>query len=188
MSENARASREVRVAAVPVGLPEPADLTVVETPVPIPGPGEVLVRNRFFTVFAALRTLLGGVQGAPLPGLRRGDTLFGPAIGQVVTSPDDDGPPPGGLVQHMLGWREYAVVPAAECRPVSDALPDPVAHLVQGEPAYGALTRAVRVRPGDTVFISGGAGSVGSMAGQIAGCWVRGGWSAAPARRGKLSR
>jgi 2-alkenal reductase len=156
------------LAAVPTGLPEPDDLTVAETPVPIPGPGEVLVRNRFFTVFAALRTLLGGVQGAPLPGLRQGDTLFGPAIGEVVASPDGSGPRPGDLVQHMLGWREYAVVPAAECHPVGDVLPDPVAHLAQGTTAYGALTRAVKVRPGETVFVSGGAGSVGSMAGQIA--------------------
>jgi 2-alkenal reductase len=156
------------VAAAPTGLPEPADLTVAETPVPIPGPGEVLVRNRFFTVFAALRTLLGGVQGAPLPGLRQGDTLFGPAVGEVMAAPEGNGPRPGDLVRHMLGWREYAVVPAAECHPVGDALPDPVAHLAQGMTAYGALTRAVRVRPGETVFVSGGAGSVGSMAGQIA--------------------
>ena len=168
MSDSARTSREVRVAAVPTGLPEPADLTVVETPVPIPGPGEVLVRNRFFTVFAALRTLLGGVQGAPLPGFRQGDTLFGPAVGEVVASPEGNGARPGDLVRHMLGWREYAVVPAAECHPVGDALPDPVAHLAQGVTAYGALTRAVQIRPGETVFVSGGAGSVGSMAGQIA--------------------
>jgi NADPH-dependent curcumin reductase CurA len=160
--------REIRVAAVPAGLPEPADLAVAETPTPVPGPGEVLVRNQFFTVFAALRTLLGGVQGAPLPGLRLGDTLFGPAVGQVVASPDGNGPLPGETVWHMLGWREYAVVPVAECRPVGDALPDPVGHLEPGLPAYGALTRAVRVRPGDTVFVSGGAGAVGSMAGQIA--------------------
>jgi 2-alkenal reductase len=161
-------SREVRVAAVPAGLPGPGDLTVAETPVPVPGPGEVLVRNHFFTVFAALRTLLGGVQGAPLPGLSPGDTLFGPAVGEVVASRADDGPRPGDLVQHMRGWREHAVVPIVECDPISDALPEPVAHLAQGVAAYGALTRAVQVRPDDTVFVSGGAGSVGSMAGQIA--------------------
>ncbi|GIE88572.1 MDR family NADP-dependent oxidoreductase [Actinoplanes regularis] len=155
--------REIRMAAVPAGLPQVADLTVVETPVPVPGPGEVLVRNRYFTVFAALRTLLGGVQGAPLPGLRPGDTLFGPAVGETVT-----GPRPGTLVRHMRGWREYALVPDAECDPIGDVLPDPIAHLAQGPTVYGALTRAAPVRPGDTVFVSGGAGAVGSMAGQLA--------------------
>ncbi len=155
--------REIRMAAVPAGLPQPADLTVVETPVPVPGPGEVLVQNRYFTVFAALRTLLGGVQGAPLPGLRPGDTLFGPAVGEIVA-----GPGSGTLVRHLRGWREYALVPAAECEPVGDELPDPIAHLAQGPTVYGALTRAAPVRPGDTVFVSGGAGAVGSMAGQVA--------------------
>jgi NADPH-dependent curcumin reductase CurA len=169
MPEVTRTSREIRLAAVPDGLPEPADLAVAETPVPVPGRGDVLVRNRFFTAFAALRTLLGGgVQGAPLPGFRPGDTLFGPAIGEIMAAPEGSGLRRGDLVEHMLGWREYAVVPAAECRPVSGALPDPVAHLAQGVTAYGALTRAARVLPGDTVFVSGGAGSVGSMAGQIA--------------------
>jgi 2-alkenal reductase len=85
MPEVSRASREIRVAAVPAGLPEPADLTVAETPAPVPGPGDVLVRNRFFIVFAALRTLLGGgVKGAPFPGLHPGDTLFGPDRRQPV--------------------------------------------------------------------------------------------------------
>ncbi|BCJ47926.1 NADP-dependent oxidoreductase [Actinoplanes ianthinogenes] len=149
--------REIRVA--PTG--EPA---VVRAGLPEPGPGEVLVRNRWFTVFAALRTLLaGGVPGAPLPALRPGDTLFGPAIGEIVGGPDA-----GALVRHMRGWREYAAVPVSEIDPVSPALPDPVAHFAQGTTAYGALTRAAPIRPGDTVFVSGGAGSVGTMAGQIA--------------------
>jgi 2-alkenal reductase len=169
MPEVTRASREIRVAAVPDGLPGPAGLAVAEAPVPVPGRGDALVRNRFFTVFAALRTLLGGgVPGAPFPGLRPGDTLFGPAIGEVMTAPEGSGLRTGDLVQHMLGWREYAVMPAAGCRPVGGALPDPVAHLAQGVTGYGALTRAARIRPGDTVFVSGGAGSVGSMAGQTA--------------------
>ena len=168
MSDGSVLSREVRVAAVSTGLPEPGQLRVTEVPVPVPGPDEVLVRNRFFTVFAALRTLLSGVEGAPLPGLRTGDTLFGPAVGTVVAAPGDDGPRPGDLVRHMFGWREFAVVPAADCHAVGDALPDPIAHLAQGPTVYGALTRAAQVRPGDTVFVSGGAGAVGSMAGQIA--------------------
>ena len=169
MPETALIAREIRLAATPDGLPEPADLAVVEVPVPAPGPGEVLVRNRFFTVFAGLRTLLGGgVPGAPLPGLRIGDTLFGPAVGEVVAAPPGGGPQAGDLVEHLHGWREYAVLPAADCRPVSGALPDPVACLAQGVTPYGALTRAARVRPGDTVFIAGAAGSVGSMTGQIA--------------------
>jgi NADPH-dependent curcumin reductase CurA len=169
MPEVARRSREIRLVAVPAGLPEPADLAVAEVPVPVPGPGDVLVRNRFFTVFAALRTLLsGGVQGAPFPGITPGDTLFGPAIGEVMAAAEGSGLLRGDLVQHMLGWREYSVMPAAGCRPVSGALPDPVACLAQGVTAYGALTRAARVQPGDTVFVSGGAGSVGSMAGQVA--------------------
>ncbi|PRX19335.1 oxidoreductase family protein [Actinoplanes italicus] len=160
-------SREVRVAAVPAGLPRPTDLTVTETPVPDPGPGQVLVRNRWFTVFAALRTLLAGVTGAPFPGLGPGDTLFGPAIGEVVSAPDGD-LKPGEFVQHMLGWREYALVAAADCRPLGTDLPDPAVHLSQGVTAYGALTRAAPVRPGDTVLVTGGAGAVGSIAGRIA--------------------
>jgi len=53
--------REIRVVG-------PTELAVTETDAPVPGPGEVLVRNRYFTVLAALRTLLaGGVPGAPLP-------------------------------------------------------------------------------------------------------------------------
>lgn len=161
--------REVRLAAVPSGLPKPEDFAIVETPLPVPGPGQVLVRNRFFHVFTALRTLLGGsVEGAPMPGLTPGDTLLGPAIGEVVTAPADSGLRPGDLVSHWLGWREYAAPAAAECVPLNDVLPDPVAHLAQGRTVYGALTQGARVRPGDVVFVSGGAGSVGSLAGQVA--------------------
>jgi NADPH-dependent curcumin reductase CurA len=162
-------SREVRLATVPSGLPRAEDFEVVEVPLPVPGEGEVLVRNRFFHVFAALRTLLGGgVEGTPYPPILPGGTLFGAAIGEVVTAPDGSGLRPGELVSHWLGWRDYAVLATADCTPLGDALPDPVAHLAQGRTAYGALTRGVKVESGDTVFVSGGAGSVGSLAGRIA--------------------
>ncbi|WP_214104103.1 MDR family NADP-dependent oxidoreductase [Acrocarpospora catenulata] len=162
-------SREVRLVTVPDGLPKPEHFVVAEVPLPVPDKGQVLVRNRFFQVFAALRTLISGsAKGTPMPPLRPGDTLLGPAIGEVVSTTGDDGPQAGDLVSHWLGWREYAVVPVGQVKLLGDALPDPVAHLGQGGLAYAALTRDAEVRSGDTVFVSGAAGAVGSLAGQIA--------------------
>lgn len=164
-----RTSREVQLAAVPDGLPRPEHFRLVRKPVPRPGEGDVLVRNRYFQVFPALRTVIGGgVEGAPFPGLLPGDTLFGAAVGEVVEAGGSEGPQVGELVSHWLGWREFAVVPAGGYTRLDDTLPDPVAHLSQGPLAYAALTRGAELRPGETVFVSGGAGAVGSMAGQIA--------------------
>lgn len=164
-----RTAREVRIVAAPDGLPTPEDFALTETPLPAPGPDHVLVRNRHFLVFPGLRTLLGGeAEGLPLPPLRPGDTMFGPAVGEVVAAPDGSGLRPGDTVQHMLGWRDFALLTAADCLPLDDTLPDPVAYLAQGSSAYGALTRLARVRKGDTVFVTGAAGAVGTLAGQIA--------------------
>ncbi|MGC0416219.1 MDR family NADP-dependent oxidoreductase [Embleya sp. AB8] len=161
--------REVRLVDYPTGLPTPEHLAVVEVPMPVPGPGEVLVRNRWFRVFASMRMVIGGaVEGTPYPVLRPGDALAGAAIGEVVRAPADSALRPGDLVEHWLGWREYAVLSATECVPLGDVLPDPIAHLSQGWTAYAALTRGLRIRPGDTVFVAGAAGAIGSMAGQLA--------------------
>ncbi|MEL7978026.1 NADP-dependent oxidoreductase [Isoptericola sp. F-RaC21] len=160
-------TREVRLRSVPQGLPGPEHFEVVRVPVPEPGPGEVLVRNRAFHVFAGLRTLLAGdVPDTPLPPIRPGDTLSGSAVGEVLAPPPGSGLARGALVTHWLGWREHAVVPVDQVAPLDDVLP-PVAHLTQARTAYEAL-RQGRVAPGETVFVSGGAGSVGSMAGQMA--------------------
>ncbi|WP_328915167.1 MULTISPECIES: MDR family NADP-dependent oxidoreductase [unclassified Streptomyces] len=164
-----RTVREVQLVAVPEGLPAPEHFAVVETPLPEAGPGHVLVRNRYTLVFPGLRTLIGGeVEGVPLPPVHGGDTLFGPAVGEVVAAPDDSPLRPGDTVTHLRGWREYARVAVAECGPLRGELPDPVAYLAQGSSAYGALTRLAQVREGDTVFVTGAAGAVGTLAGQIA--------------------
>ncbi|MFJ6655124.1 MDR family NADP-dependent oxidoreductase [Streptomyces sp. NPDC091377] len=162
-------SREVRLTSAPEGLPTRDHFTLVGTPLPEPGAGQVLVRNRHFLVFPGLRTLIGGeVDGVPLPALRPGDTLFGPAVGEVVAAPAGSALRVGDVVSHLRGWREYALVPAAECAPLDGTLPDPVAYLSQGSTAYGALTRLAEVRAGDVVFVTGAAGAVGSLAGPIA--------------------
>ncbi|MEV6108774.1 NADP-dependent oxidoreductase [Streptomyces sp. NPDC051940] len=157
--------RLVRLARKPAALPAPGDFTLDEVPVPRPGEGEVLVRNTHFLVFPGLRTLIGGeTRDVPLPPLNPGDALFGPAVGEVL----EGSLPKGRRVLHLQGWREYATPRAADCRVLDGTLPEPAASLAQGSAAYGALTRLARVREGDTVFVSGAAGAVGTLAGQIA--------------------
>ncbi|MFZ3572780.1 MDR family NADP-dependent oxidoreductase [Streptomyces sp. BH097] len=162
--------REVRLAAVPTGLPGPEHFTVTEAPVPRLTSGQLLVRNRHFLVFPGLRTLVSaGAKGFPFPPLKPGEPLFGPALGEVVAAgPDVTDVRVGALVTHMQGWREYAVVGADAVCAVPDGHPDPVALLSMASSAYGALARMARLRPGETVLVTGAAGAVGSLAGQIA--------------------
>ena len=165
-----RFGREVRiVASPPAGMLAPEDFRIVETPLAVPTSDSILVRNRYFLVFPGLRTLMDDpIDGVPLPALRPGDALFGPAIGEVVAAPDGHRLRAGDTVMHMLGWRDYAVVPAVGCTLLDDSLPEPVAYLAQGSAAYGAITRYAAIREGDVVFVSGAAGAVGTLAGQIA--------------------
>ncbi|MEU6591721.1 NADP-dependent oxidoreductase [Streptomyces sp. NPDC046881] len=162
-------TREILLADLPGGLPRPEHLTITQKPVPVPSPGQVVVQNRYFLVFPGLRTLIGGqADGVPLPRIRAGESLFGPAVGEVVAAATGGPLRPGDTVTHLFGWREHALVPAAECTPLGDVLPDPVAHLSSGSAAYGALTRLAEVRPGHTVFVTGAAGAVGTLAGPVA--------------------
>ncbi|QMU76945.1 NADP-dependent oxidoreductase [Streptacidiphilus sp. PB12-B1b] len=164
--------REVRLAARPEGLPGPEHFEVVRVPLPAPGAGQVLVCNRFFRVSASLRMMISqgaqDVPGVPFPVLSPGDVLTEEAVGEVVSAPADSGLHPGDLVSHHRGWREYAVLDPSQCTPLDAGLPDPVAILGHGWTAYAALTRGVRIRPGDTVFVSAASSAIGSMAGQIA--------------------
>ncbi|MFR9730756.1 zinc-binding dehydrogenase [Saccharopolyspora sp. MS10] len=161
-----RTSHEVRLTALPPGLPTARDFTVVEVAAPEPGPGELLVRNLGFQVFGAALTTALGQDVAGFPGLRPGGVPVGPAVGEVVTG--GGGFRSGDLVSHFAGWREFAAVPATGCAPLGDALDDPLLHLAHGWTAYAALTRIAPVRPGDAVFVSNAAGAVGSLAGRIA--------------------
>jgi len=165
-------SREVRLISRPEGLPSCENFAMVAVPLPIPSNGEALIRNRYFLLSASLRMMLGqgaeDVSGVPFPTVREGETLPGETLGEIVSAPAGSGFSPGDAVLHFRGWREYAAVPLAQCRAVEAGLADPIAYLGHGWTAYAALTRGVKIRPGDTVFVSSAAGAIGSMAGQMA--------------------
>ncbi|MFT9477971.1 MDR family NADP-dependent oxidoreductase [Streptomyces sp. Mo3] len=163
--------REVRLAALPEGALTLGHFEVVTAPVPTPGPGQVLVRNRLMSVSAVMRPLtLTDPDTLGLPRLlhKAGEVMRGPALGEVISSPGTE-LAPGTLVRHRAGWREYALLDAARASPIDpEALPDPAAHLSQGFAAWLGVVRGAGVRRGDTVFVTGAAGGVGSLAGQFA--------------------
>lgn len=162
------AHREVRLAQRPEEVLTTAHFDVVEVPLPQPGPGELLVRNRFMVVGAGMRALMEPDSGLPMPSYEPGKVLWGPAVGEVVEAGTGD-LRPGRLVFHHKGWREYAAVPVSEARWLdAQALPDPALHLSWGFIAWLAVVKTAGVRPGDTVFVTSAAGGVGSLAGQLA--------------------
>jgi NADPH-dependent curcumin reductase CurA len=172
MDTTIRTTREVRLAAYPTDMLKPEHLVIAEAAQPAPTPNDVVVRNRWFRVSVSTRLMATqgaeDVKGIPFPALKPGDTLADSAIGEVVSCPPQSGLRVGDLVSHPLGWREYATVDASQCVSLGNGPIDPIAYLGHGWTAYAALTRGVQIREGDTVFVSSGAGAIGSMAGQIA--------------------
>jgi NADPH-dependent curcumin reductase CurA len=162
--------REIHLAARPTGEPTPADFAIVETTVPEPGDGQVLVRNRFLSVDPYMRPRMNDVESY-VPPFRIGAVLDGGAVGEVVASNSPD-LAPGDTVLHTLGWREYAVADAKAFRRVDPDVPSLSAYLgalgMPGLTAYVGLLDIAGMKPGDVVFVSGAAGAVGSLAGQIA--------------------
>ncbi len=162
--------REIHLAARPQGEPAPGDFRLVEVDVPDPADGEVLVRNLVMSVDPYMR---GRMNDRPsyVPPFALDQPLGGGAVGEVVAS-RADGVAEGDLVLHDRGWRELAVVPAARVQPVDARVAPPSAFLgVLGMPgltAYVGLLDVAGLREGDVVFVSGAAGAVGSLAGQIA--------------------
>ncbi|WP_026909982.1 NADP-dependent oxidoreductase [Patulibacter minatonensis] len=163
-------SREIHLAQRPVGVPGPEVFSLVETEVPDPGDGEVLVRNRWMSVDPAMR---GRMDDRPsyAPPFRIGHPMEGGAVGEVVASNAPDRAV-GDLVLHGLGWRELAVLPARRTAPVDASVAPEQAYLgilgMPGLTAYAGLTAVARIREGDVVLVSAAAGAVGSAVGQMA--------------------
>jgi hypothetical protein len=163
-------TREVVLAAVPQGAPLESDFEVREAPDAEPGDGELLVRNVFVSVDPYMRGRMTGMRTYVAP-FAPGDVIDGGAVGQVVVS-RADGFAEGDWVQTMLGWRDAGVVSADAANKIdADAAPPSTALGVLGMPgltAWAGLLEIGRIEAGETVYVSGAAGAVGSAAVQIA--------------------
>lgn len=163
-------SREWHLAARPQGWPTPQDFALREAPVREPEEGEILVRNLHLSVDPYMRGRMNDVKSY-VPPYKLDHAMDGGAVGVVLAS-RAEGYAPGDHVSHWLGWREYATLPAEHAQRVSADLAPLSAYLgVLGMPgltAYAGILEVAALREGDAVFVSGAAGAVGSMVGQIA--------------------
>jgi NADPH-dependent curcumin reductase CurA len=163
-------SLEIHLAARPTGWPTAETFRPVEVDVPAPGPGQVLVRNLVMSLDPAMRGRMNDAKSY-VPPFQLDQPLSGGAVGEVVESASEDFAP-GDVVLHWLGWRQYALLDAKAARKIDPTLAPPSAYLgVLGMPgltAYVGIIDIAQMKPGETVFVSGAAGAVGSLAGQIA--------------------
>ncbi|GAA4033663.1 NADP-dependent oxidoreductase [Allokutzneria multivorans] len=157
-------TREIHLASHITGVPGPEHFTVAHTEID----GEVLVRTERLGLAATYLELMRADCHLPVPAWQPGQRVGVAAVGTVVRS-SSDALRVGDAVQSMTGWTEYSAGPADSYVKLDrDAFPDLGFHLGQGPTAFYGMADVAAVGEGDVVFVSGAAGGVGSLAGQIA--------------------
>ena len=154
----------------PTGKVSPANFRVVETPVPTPGPGEVLVRHTFLSLDPYMRGRISDAKSYAKP-QEVGAVMGGGTVG-IVEASNNSRFSPGDAVVGMGGWQRYSLSDGATLR-VVDAKAIPIqAYLgpvgMPGVTAWYGLNKIIAPKAGETVLVSAATGAVGSVVGQLA--------------------
>jgi len=171
-------SREIRLASRPKGIPNAGNFLLAQSEVRPPEEHQVMVRNLFMSVDPYMRGRMNEGKSY-VPSFELGEVLDGGAVGEVIESNAGEFKP-GDIVTSNYGWREYFVAAPKELHRVSPETQPLSVYLgalgMTGMTAWAGLN-LVEVKAGDVIYISGAAGAVGNVAGQLAklrGCRVIG--------------
>ena len=172
-------SREIRLKRRPTGMPSEADFELVETTVPAPGPGEVLVRNVYMSVDPYMRGRMVD-RASYVPPFQVGEALSGGAVGRVAVS-NNPAFKVGDYVSNFSGWKEAFVTGGGDLMKIDPKVAPIQAFLgafgMPGLTAYAGILKVAELKDGERVFVSAASGAVGSIVCQIAknkGCYVVG--------------
>ncbi len=174
----ATTSHEIRLTSRPTGMPTAANFTLAQTELEPLQDQQVRVRNLYLSVDPYMRGRMND-RKSYVPPFALGKALEGGAVGEVVESRAKEFKP-GDAVTSNFGWREYFVTQPKHLHQVSREIQPLSAYLgllgMTGMTAWVGL-KLVEVKAGDVIYISGAAGAVGNVAGQLAklrGCRVIG--------------
>lgn len=166
----ANVNKQILLAARPVGFPKETDFTIVESAMPVPTENQFLVQSVYLSVDPYMRGRMNDAKSYAPP-VAIGGLMGGGVVGRVIKSSNADYAV-GQIVQGQFGWQEYAVSDGQGVRTVDPELaPISTALGILGMPgltAYFGLLEIGKAMPGETVVVSGAAGAVGSVVGQIA--------------------
>jgi hypothetical protein len=164
------ANRRFVLAARPTGLAGPEHFDEQTLPVRAPESGELLLETLYLSVDPAMRVWISENPGY-VPRIELGDTMRGFGISRVLISRDSRFDT-GDLVQTRAGWQSHPTVKADDVETFDATIGTPEAWMgllgMTGLTAYFGLRDVGAVRPGETVLVSGAAGAVGQVVGQIA--------------------
>ena len=166
----AEMNRQITLAARPVGFPKESDFNLVEGPVPSAGQGQVVAKTLFLSVDPYMRGRMNDAKSYAPP-VQIGEVMVGGTVSRVIQS-NNPRFQVGDIVEGRLGWQEFALSDGKGLRVVDPEIaPISTAVGVLGMPgltAYFGLLDICNPQPGETVVVSGAAGAVGSLVGQIA--------------------
>ncbi|MCA1055999.1 NADP-dependent oxidoreductase [Rossellomorea aquimaris] len=162
--------KQIQLVSRPVGMPKDDDFLYKEIEVPQPSKGEILVKTLYLSVDPYMRGRMSDAKSYVEP-FALNEPLAGGVVGEVAQSQSEHFKK-GDFIVGMLPWQEYSIASEKEIRSIS---PDPSllsAHLsvlgLTGLTAYFGLLDIGQPKEGETVVVSGAAGAVGSIVGQIA--------------------
>ena len=163
-------NRQFVLAARPVGMPKESDFSLVEAPIPTLASGQVLLRSTYLSVDPYMRGRMTGIRTYADP-VNIGQVMVGGAVGKVVQSLNPQFQP-GDVVSGYWGWQEFAVSDGRGLQKLDTRLAPPSTALgvlgMPGMTAYFGFLDICKPKAGETVLVSGAAGAVGSLVGQIA--------------------
>jgi NADPH-dependent curcumin reductase len=167
MSETAR---RIVLASRPVGDPKPSDFRLEDSPVPQPGPGQVLLKTRWLSLDPYMRGRMSDAPSYAKP-VGIGEVIEAGTVSEVAAS-NNPKFQKGDIVLSRAGWQTHFVSDGSGLRKLDPKLaPISTAVGVLGMPgmtAYTGLLEIGQPKPGETVVVSAASGAVGSVVGQIA--------------------
>jgi NADPH-dependent curcumin reductase CurA len=164
------ANKQVLLASRPTGWVKESDFRIVETPVPTPGEGQVLVKNGWLSLDPYMRGRMNDARSYAAK-VEIGEVMTGETVGEVIESRNPKFAK-GEWVAGRVGWQQYAASDGSNLRKVDTSLVPASAHLgvvgMPGVTAYVGLLDVGKPKAGETVVVSAASGAVGGVVGQIA--------------------
>jgi NADPH-dependent curcumin reductase CurA len=166
----AQKNLQVLLAHRPTGWVKESDFRIVETDIPAPGDGQVLIKNHYLSLDPYMRGRMND-QRSYAAKVELGDVMTGETAGEVIESRNPRFQP-GDTVAGRVGWQRYALSDGSELRKIDAKLVPMSAHLgvvgMPGVTAWIGLNDIGQPKPGETVVVSAASGAVGSVVGQLA--------------------